>query len=373
MSAGSGYRLRVGLELTCFELDRGGTARAARNLWAALEVLGTVDVEPLRHAGAPLGGRLARGLARELIYFPVGLSHLANAKDLDVLHCPSHLMPARVPCPLVVTLNDVRAWRQPETLSRGNSLQHTLVVKRVLQRAAAIVTPSEFTRNEVLDLLELEPSNVVVAPYGVQGRFRAGPRPHELLEKLGIPQPYVLVVGTAPHKNIAAAIAAVEHVARIGAPHSLVIAGSPEDDPALAETIASSSVAPRIHQVGYVDDETLVALYRGADCLMHPSRYEGFGFPPLEAMACGTPVIAALGSATEEVVGNAGALVEPDDFEGFGHALEQVIGSLATRLEYSGRGLLRAGQFSWRRCAEIMTQVYEQVTQEDAEDLGQAA
>jgi glycosyltransferase involved in cell wall biosynthesis len=373
MSAGSGHRLRVGLELTCFELDRGGTARAARNLWAALEVQGAVDVEPLRHSGAPLGGRFARGLARELIYFPVGLSHLASAKDLDVLHCPSHLMPARVPCPLIVTLNDVRAWRRPESVSRGNSLQHKLVVERVLQKAAAVMTPSEFTRKEVLELLDLEPSKVVVAPYGVQGRFCAGPRPEELLDELGIQPPYVLVVGTAPHKNLAAAIAAVEQIARIGAPHSLVIAGPPEDDPNLAKMIAASDIAPRIHQVGYVDDETLVSLYRGADCLLHPSRYEGFGFPSLEAMACGVPVIAARGTAIEEVVGNAGALVDPDDFEGFGLALEQVIGSLPTRLEYSGRGLVRAAQFSWRHCAEITTQVYEQVLQEAAEDLGQAA
>jgi glycosyltransferase involved in cell wall biosynthesis len=365
--------MRVGLELTCLELNRGGTARAARNLWAALEVQGSVALEPLRHAGAPFGGRFARGLARELIYFPVGLSHHANAKDLDVLHCPSHLMPARTPCPLVVTINDVRAWRQPETLSRGNSLQHKLIVERALQKAAAVVTPSEFTRNEVLDLLNLDPSKVVVAPYGVQGRFCAGPRPDDLLDELAIQPPYVLVVGTAPHKNVAAAIAAVEQVARIGAPHSLVIAGPPEDDPSLPETIARSKIAPRIHQVGYVDDATLVALYRGADCLLHPSRYEGFGFPPLEAMACGVPVIAASGTATEEVVGNAAALVDPDDVEGLGSALEQVLGSLTTRLEYSGRGLMRAGQFSWRRCAEMMTQVYEQVAPEGAADLGQAA
>ena len=96
-----------------------------------------------------------------------------------------------------------------------------------------------------------------------------------------------------------------------------MIAGPPEDDPDLAAMIARSTVAPRIHLAGYVDDETLVGFYRGAECLLHPSRYEGFGFPPLEAMACAVPVIAARGTATEEVEGHAGVLVDADDVEGF--------------------------------------------------------
>jgi alpha-1,3-rhamnosyl/mannosyltransferase len=388
LRVGPPRRLRVGLELTCLELNRGGTSRAAANLWTALEELDTLDIEPLRHAGSPVGsgrfgrdsgrfargsGRFARGIARELLYFPVGLSHLASARHLDVLHCPSHLMPPRSPCPLVVTLNDVRAWRQPATLTRGNSIQHTLVVRRALRRAAAIITPTEFTRSEVLALIDLDPSKVVVAPYGVPDGFTARPRPHDLLAQLGIPEPYVLVVGTAPHKNVAAAIAAVEHVAKMGAPHGLVIAGPPEDDPDLAAMIARSRIAPRIHLAGYVDDETLVGLYRGAECLLHPSRYEGFGFPPLEAMACAVPVIAARGTATEDVVGHAGVLVDADDLEGFGAALEHLLGSLAARLEYSGRGLARASRFSWQRCAETTAAVYARVAETAVADLDQAA
>jgi glycosyltransferase involved in cell wall biosynthesis len=374
MSLGPGYRTRVGLELTCLELNRGGTSRAARNLWAALEELGTFDVEPLRHSGPRFGsGRFARGLTRELLYFPVGLPHLAGASRLDVLHCPSHLVPARSPVPLVVTLNDIRAWRQPATLSRGNALQHMLVVRRALRRAAAIITPSQFSRNEVLDFFDLDPARVVVTPYGIPAGFRADPQRTELPERLGIAGPYVLAVGTAPHKNLAATVAAFEHVVRTGAPHDLVVAGPPQDDPGLPALLGRSPAAARIHSVGFVEDETLVDLYRGADCLLHPSRYEGFGFPPLEAMACAVPVIAVRGTATEEVVGNAGALVDPDDLEGLGRALEQILGSFATRLEYAGRGLARTVAYSWRRCAEQTAAVYEQVAEEAASDLGQAA
>jgi alpha-1,3-rhamnosyl/mannosyltransferase len=344
MSRSPGHRIRVGLELTCLELNKSGAARAVRELRRALEELGTVDIEPLADMG-----------------------------EIDVLHCPSHLMPARADRPLIVTLNDVRAWRHPEPLSRSSALQHELVVRRALRRAAAILTPSQFSRNEIIELMELDPARVVVTPYGVSDQFSPGHRPVELLARLGISGQYVMAVSTAPHKNLAAAVAALEHVVALGAPHGFVIVGPPEDDPNLPALLASSSAASRIHLLGYVDDETLADLYRGADCLLHPSRYEGFGLPPLEAMASGVPVIAARGTATEEVVGNAGVLLDPHYLSGWGEALEQVLGSFGTRLEYAGRGLARAHEFSWRRCAELTANVYEQVAEQGAPAMPEAA
>lgn len=344
MSRGPGHRTRVGLELTCLELNKSGTGRAVRELRRALEELGTVDIEPL-----------------------------ADMREIDVLHCPSPLMPARSDRPLIVTLNDVRAWRQPESPSRGNALQHELVVRRALHRAAAVLTPSEFSRNEIIDVMELDPARVVVTPYGVSDQFSPGHRPIDLLARLGISGQYVMAVGTTPHKNLTAAVAAFEHVVALGAPHRLVIVGPPEDDPNLPAMLASSSAASRVDLLGYVDDETLADLYRGADCLLHPSRYEGFGFPPLEAMASGVPVIAASGTATEEVVGSAGVLLDPNSFTGWGEALAQVLDSFGTRLEYAGRGLARAHEFSWKRCAELTATVYEQVAEQGAPAMPKAA
>src|SRR4030095_15842438 len=130
MSRAPGHRPRVGLELPSLELNKSGTARAVRELRRALEELGSVDIEPL--------------------------GQLADMREIDVLHCPSHLMPARSDRPLIVTLNDVRAWRQPESLSRGNALQHELVVRRALRKAAAVLTPSQFPRRGIIDLTALE-------------------------------------------------------------------------------------------------------------------------------------------------------------------------------------------------------------------------
>jgi glycosyltransferase involved in cell wall biosynthesis len=365
--------VRVGLELTGLELSGTGTSRAIRGLQAGLAEIDGVEVEPLRHPeGRFRSGRVARGLARELLYFPTQLPYFARTKKLDVLHCPSQLAPVRSPVPLVITVNDVLAWRRPGTLWFGNLIQHRFVLGRALPGAAAIVTPSHFTRNEILHLLDLDSECVQVAPYGVPEGFEPGPRPVELLEQLGIFNPYLLAVGTSPRKNLAATVAAFERAIASGMPHRLVIVGPPEDDPRLPGIVATSTAASRIHLTGRVSDETLLGLYQGAECLLHTSRYEGFAFPLLEAMACGVPVIASNRTATAEVVADAGVLVDADDAEGLGLALEQLLDSPKVRADYVKRGLARAAGFSWRGCAETVASVYARAA-ESGESMLRAA
>jgi glycosyltransferase involved in cell wall biosynthesis len=358
MSAAMGERVRVGLELTALELSGTGTGRAIRDLRAALGELDGVEIEPLSHPASRFSGRFTRGLARELLYFPTQLPYLARTKDLDVLHCPSHLAPTRSPCPLVVTVNDVVAWREPATMSRSNLLHHKIVLRRALRRAAVVLTPSRFTRDELLDLFDLDPGRVEVAPYGVPAGFTPGQAPLERLVGLGIGTSYVLVVGTSPRKDVATSVAAFERFVAGGAHHHLVIVGPVEEDPRLPSIVAGSKAASRIHVLGQVSDRALVGLYRGACCLLHPSRYEGFGFPPLEAMACGVPVVGTRHGATAEVIGKAGLLVDPEDDDGFARALADLLGSPARRAHYSRRGLERAAGYSWRRCAEITASAY---------------
>ena len=365
--------MRVGLELTGLELSGTGTSRAIKGLQAALAEVDGVEVEPLRHPASRFrSGRFRRGLARELLYFPTQLPYFARTRNLDVLHCPSQLAPIRSPCPLVITVNDVLAWRRPGTLWFGNLIQNRFVLGRALPSAAAILTPSRFTRDEILHLLDLDPELVRVAPYGVPEGFEPGPRPVELLEQLGIFNPYVLAVGTSPRKNLATTVAAFERAIAAGRPHRLVIVGPQEDDPRLRSITATGKAASRIHLTGRVSDETLLGLYRGADCLVHSSRYEGFAFSPLEAMACGVPVVASNRTATAEVVGDAGVLVDPNDAEGFGLALERVLDSPKLHADYVTRGLARAAEFSWQACAETVASVYTRAA-ESGEALLRAA
>ena len=354
--------LTVGYELTGLELDAAGSARAMRGLRSTLEARPDVTVVPLAHrrrARLRLG-RIARGLSRELLYFPVVLPRRAARLSLDLLHCPMPLAPLRGRTPLVVTVHDMAVWDHPEWFERPIVLQQRLILARALRRARRILTPSQSTRQRVLDLLEVDAGAVAVAPWGVEQYFSPGSPDRPILDRLGVDGPYVLAVGTLePRKNLEAALEAFERLVRDGAEHRLVIAGARgwrEDE--LMARLRGSPASARVRVLGRVEEQDLLALYRGADCLVYPSRYEGFGFPPLEAMACGTPVVCARTTSLPEVVGDAAALFALDDRESLHGALGDMLASPERRQELAERGLARAAQFTWARCAEQTVRVY---------------
>ena len=350
--------LRVALDLTGLELDVGGSARAIAALRAELERRDDVEVLPMAHGGRqPSGGvqRVLRGLHRELAYMPVQLPRRAAAAGADLLHCPVGVASVRSRVPLVVTVNDVMALEHPDWFTRANALQQRLVLPRAVATAANVIVPSHHTRERLVAACGVDPWLVDVVPYGVAPVFAPGEADPAALKGLGVESPYVLAVGTLqPRKNLAAALAAFERAAE-GTSHTLVIAGGRgwRDD-----EVAESLQKPRIRPLGAVSDEQLVELYRGADCLVFPSLYEGFGFPVLEAMACGTPVVCANRTSLPEVAGDAAVLVDPDDTDAFAAALAEVLSSEARREELAAAGLARAQEFTWRRCADLTVGVY---------------
>jgi alpha-1,3-rhamnosyl/mannosyltransferase len=192
---------------------------------------------------------------------------------------------------------------------------------------------------------------VAVTPYGIDPAFTPGPGPDDRAE------PYLLAVGTLqPRKNLEAALAAFERLHAGGLEHRLVVAGARGwRDEELVARLRASPAAARIDLAGRVDDAALVALYRGAACLLFPSRAEGFGFPPLEAMACGTPVVAAAAGSLPEVVGDAAPLVPPEDHAALADAVARV---LADPEAWRARGLAHAAGFTWARCAEQTVAAY---------------
>jgi glycosyltransferase involved in cell wall biosynthesis len=343
--------VRVAYEQTGLELDTTGSARAARCLRAALEARDDVDVVPIAQPPGR-GGRIVRGLARELTWFPLRLPRRVRAIDADVLHCPMPLAPARrAALPTLVTVNDAIPWDHPEWLTRVNALHARLVLAPALRRADAVLVPSEHTRERLLLRVDgLEPDRIAVTPYGIDARFTPATEPPAAA-------PYLLAVGTLqPRKNLEAALRAFERLVAEGTEHRLVIAGSRGwRDAELVTRLKRSAAAARIELTGRIDDERLIALYRGADCLLYPSRAEGFGFPPLEAMACGTPVVCSDAASLPEVVGDAAPLVPPDDAVALAEAAADVIADPAPWRE---RGLARARRFSWARCAELTVAAY---------------
>ncbi|HEY3188374.1 MAG TPA: glycosyltransferase family 1 protein [Solirubrobacteraceae bacterium] len=352
--------LRVGFDVTGLPLDAGGTSCAARGLRAALQARDDVEVVPLAQPLRRATGRLARGLARELVWYPVGLPRRARAARVDVLHCPAPLAPPRrTRVPVVLTVHDVYAVERPEWFTRANALHARHVLPRAARAASVVVTSSEHSRGRIASRLAVDPDRIVVAPPGVDGRFAPGRVADGLLARIGVGErPYVLAVGTMqPRKNVRAVVAAVERLAAAGAPHHVVVAGPRgwRDEGLSGE---------RVHVAGHVDDDELVALYRGADCLAFLSLGEGFGLPALEAMACGTPVVASDRSSLPEVVGDAGVLADPEDDAAITAALEGVLGSPDRRAELRERGLRRAQSFTWARCAQLTLGAYERAVRD---------
>jgi glycosyltransferase involved in cell wall biosynthesis len=318
--------MRVGLDVSPLVQTQAGTARYIRGLLAHNEY------EQLSFGGP---GRMA-ALLRDAYWYPLELPRAAR-KRVDVLHCPTFRGPLHSTVPLVVTVHDLAVLRHPGTFNQWTRRYSRLAVPRVARAARRLIAVSEFTRDEIVELLEVPAERIDVIPNAVGPPFVAdGP---------AADGDYVLAVGTLePRKNVAAA---QEAARRLAVPLKVVGARGWGDVQADG-------------WLGRVSDEELARLYRGARCLVYPSLYEGFGIPVLEAMACGTPVVTSRGGATDEVAGGAAVLVDPRDPTAIAAGIDEVT---ARRDELRARGLERAAQFTWERVAAETRAAYERAAE----------
>jgi glycosyltransferase involved in cell wall biosynthesis len=261
-----------------------------------------------------------------------------------------HALPLACPCPAVVTVHDLSFEREPSVMGLRERLIFRAAVPRAARLAARVIAVSELTKRDLIEIYGIPEEKIVVIPNGVDPLFTAdGPRPAG---------DYALVVGALqPRKNPEAAI---EAVALLGnGDLRLVFAGPDRGGRAEAErAVERTGLEGRVDFRGYVSQEDLAGLYRGAACLVFPSRYEGFGLPALEAMASGTPVVATSAGALPEVTGDAAILVDGRDPSALAGGIER---ALADRDRLVRAGLARARLYTWTETARRTLAVYREL------------
>ena len=285
---------------------------------------------------------------------------------VDVLHSPSFLMPLmRGRQRHLLSVHDMTFFSMPQvhTKLRG-SAQFRAAVARSIRRADRIVVPAQAVCNDLLALLpDVSAEKVYVTPYGVHERFSPAEADEvsAQVRRLGLPEAYLLYLGTIePRKNLEPLLDAYSMLVREErASEHLVLAGRLGwNVDSLLRRLDSHELRGRVHLLGYVREEDVPWLYRGARVFVYPSLYEGFGFPPLEAMACGTPVVAARGSALEENLTGAAELVPVEDAGALKVAISGLLNDRAVWDSMRRKGLQRAAGFRWERTARGIRQCY---------------
>ena len=315
------------------------------------------------------GGRLGRMLTigGNLLWTHFDLPFRLWKGHFDVLHSPAFIAPVKAPCPTVITIHDITYLLYPAHFAGWWVRYMKTIMPMAIRSAAAILCGSEHSKRDLVETYRLSPGKVHVIPYGVDHeRFHPGAIMDQAWAKdAGIREGYVLHVGGFyERKNIPALLRAVAHLRSQGqwGERQLVLAGAESGGLLGAEgvhrTIAELDLTDQVVLPGRVPDDQLAGLYLRAALVAMPSLYEGFGFPVLESMAVGTPVVASNTSSLPEVAGDAALLVPPNNVEALAEAMGQVLGNPILRGELRARGLKRAQEFSWKRTAEETVAVY---------------
>lgn len=277
---------------------------------------------------------------------------------VDVVHGTNFVVPPTRRAARVVTVHDLTPLRFPE-LCDPSTLAYPASICRAIGRGAWVHTDSAFVAREVVEELGADPGRVRVVHPGVPALPAPDPAAPARVLPRGTSR-FVLAVGTAePRKDLPGLVAAFDLLAPRRPDLALVLTGPPGWGSAQLEAaVAAARCGERVVVTGWVDGETLSGLVAGAAVLAYPSVYEGFGFPPLQAMAAGTPVVASRTGALEEVLGDAARLVTVGDREALADGLAAVLDSPAVASELAGRGAGRAAVYRWDRCAAGLEALY---------------
>jgi glycosyltransferase involved in cell wall biosynthesis len=371
--------MRIGIDYTAAVNQGAGIGRYTRQLVQALLALDTQDeIVLLAAGGAQAGHTLSAVGPSRLVTLPLSeraltiLWHRLRLPlwvelftgRLDVFHSPDFALPPVRQARTVLTVHDLSFMRVPECSQPSLRAYLLRVVPPSVRRADVVLADSQCTRNDVIELLGASPDRVRVIYPGVDACFQRVQDARTLAEvrqRYRLPEHFVLGVGTLqPRKNLQRLI---EAYARLGAdPDSklVIVGGTGWMYEGIFRRVEELRLQDAVYFPGYAADEDLPALYTLADLFVFPSLYEGFGLPPLEAMACGTPVVTSNVSSLPEVVGDAALTVDPRDVGALANAMRRVLNEPSLRGAMVQRGLVQAQGFTWSRAAEELLRVYHE-------------
>jgi glycosyltransferase involved in cell wall biosynthesis len=343
--------------------ERTGTERYSYELIAALARVDrfnayTLYTNGLPPALPPLGPNVAlRSIALRRLWTHARLGPALAADRPDLLFVPSHVVPLIHP-PSVVTIHDLGYHAFPEAHTARRRLELQLTTRWSLRAARRVIAISQATRDDLVRHYNADPARIAVVHHGLAAGFRPvedGAQVAAAAARHGLRGPYFLYVGTLqPRKNLARLIEAyAAATAGMAEPRPLLAIAGRRGwlSAAIERRAAELGVAERVRFLGYLPEADLPALLSGALAFLFPSLYEGFGMPVLEAMACGAPVLTSSSSSLPEVAGDAALLVDPRDTGAIAAAIGRLATDAGLRAALRERGLARAAQFSWERCA----------------------
>jgi len=319
--------------------------------------------------------RLPRSLAK-IWYEQLGLPSAASLAKVDLVHYPYFAAPLWPRQPTIVTVHDLVPIVRPEYRRTAGQRLYTTLVSHSLHFANRIITDSQASAHDLQRLLGIPAHQIRVIPLAVDARFRPLATPEEevwadtVLARYGLDRPYLLYLGGLDRrKNVDCLIKAFAMLRRgRDLPHCLVIVGAVRAGQPLfydpRPDVERLGIAETVRFLGVVGDDDVRALYGRADTFVFPSLYEGFGLPPLEAMACGAPVVCSCASSLPEVVGEAGLLFDPNDPLALAEMLRRVLTDQELRQDLKRRGPKQAAAFTWEATLAATAQVYQEVTEQ---------
>ena len=290
---------------------------------------------------------------------------------LDLFHAPHYVLPPLTPGRLVVTIHDCIHLMFPQYLpGRMSHAYARLSMWAAVRRSKRILTVSETSKRDILRFFDVPPDKITVIYNAIDEHFAVPPTDEQIMhvrERYQLEDQFVLYVGNVkPHKNLERLIEAFSRVRRSGFDHLklLIIGDEISKHQALRRAVHRLMLHKYVRFLGFVPDETLAVLYRLAAVFVFPSLYEGFGLPPLEAMASGTPVVTSNVSSLPEVVGDAAVLVDPYDSQAIADGIASVLTDASLRAQLREKGLARARRYSWEASVTRVREIYGQVVDE---------